>query len=106
MQWANLIATLGFPIVCAIVMAIFIFRIYRDTCDDREHNRKLNDESMKRVQAQCQAREEKLYNEIAECRKINSKAIETIAHYAEKLDRIQEDIRDIKTDLTVIMSRE
>ena len=47
-------------------------------------------------------RENILYNEIKENREINKKAIDTIAHYAEKLDVIQNDVNDIKTDITVI----
>ena len=58
---------------------------------------------MRKMEEQCRAREDKLFVEIKENRKINSKAIETIAHYAGKLDVIQNDINDIKHDLTVIM---
>ena len=58
---------------------------------------------MRKMEEQCRAREDKLFVEIKENRKINSKAIETIAHYAEKLDVIQNDINDIKHDLTIIM---
>ena len=39
-------------------------------------------------------------------REVNAKAIETIAHYAEKLDSIQSDINEIKTDITVIMAKQ
>lgn len=61
---------------------------------------------MEAVQARCKEREDKLYTELARSREVNSKAIETMAHYAEKLDVIRKDIKDIKTDITIILSRE
>lgn len=95
---ADLIPSLGFPIVCVVGLGWFIYKIYNDTT-------KQNAENMEKIQARCQAREDKLYEEIKENREVNAKAIETIAHYAEKLDIIQQDISDIKTDITVIMSK-
>ena len=94
----SLIGTIGFPIVCALGMAWFIYKIYLNTTKE-------NQENMKQVQARCLAREEKLYNEIEKNRKINEKAIETIAHYAEKLDIIQKDIGEIKNDIVVITTK-
>ena len=81
---AELIPTVGFPIACVIAMAAFIFYVY------------------KRMEVNTKEREDILYNEIKENRAINKKAIDTIAHYAEKLDVIQNDVNDIKTDITVI----
>lgn len=91
----TLITSLGFPIVCCLGMGYFIFHIYKNTTKE-------NKENMEAVQARCAAREERLYEEIKENRAVNAKAIETIAHYAEKLDTIQHDIQDIKTDITII----
>lgn len=96
---AELIPTLGFPIVICLVLGWFIFKIYKDTTNQ-------NKENMEAVQARCKEREDKLYEEIKQNREVNAKAIETIAHYAEKLDCIQQDIKDIKTDLTVIMAKD
>lgn len=92
------IGNIGFPVACAIGMAWFIYKIYTNTT-------KQNEENMKQVQARCLAREEKLYDEIEKNRKINEKAIETIAHYAEKLDIIQKDIGEIKNDIVVITTK-
>ena len=94
----SLIGTIGFPIVCALGMAWFIYKIYLNTTKE-------NQENMKQVQARCLAREEKLYDEIEKNRKINERAIETIAHYAEKLDVIQKDIGEIKNDIVVITTK-
>ena len=80
----ELIPTVGFPIACVIAMAAFIFYVY------------------KRMEVNTKEREDILYNEIKENREINKKSIDTIAHYAEKLDVIQNDVNDIKTDITVI----
>lgn len=95
----TLIGTVGFPIACAIGMAWFIYKIYTNTTKENAAN-------MEKVQQRCQEREDKLYDELEKSREINDKAIDTIAHYAEKLDVIQKDISDIKTDITVIMSKE
>lgn len=95
----ELISTLGFPIACAVFLGYFIFHIYNTWTKE-------NQETLKRVQDRCQAREDRLYEEIAKNREINEKAINTIAHYAEKLDVIQKDISDIKTDVVVLMHRE
>ena len=77
-------------------MGYFIFYMTKKVTE-------MNETNMRKMEEQCRAREDKLFVEIKENRKINSKAIETIAHYAEKLDVIQNDINDIKHDLTVIM---
>lgn len=79
----ELIATLGFPIALVIAMAYFIYKIY----------------------SQSVVREEKLMEEIKVNRETNAKAIETIAHYSEKLETIQTDISEIKTELTIIASK-
>ena len=81
--FVNIVSTVGFPIACVIGLGWFIYKIYNDTTK----------------------REDKLYDELANCRAVNEKAIDTIAHYAEKLDVIQSDINDIKTDITVIKSK-
>ena len=95
----QLITTLGFPIVCVIAMAWFIYKFYND-------GQKQNAENMEKVQERCKEREEKLYAEIRENREVNAKAIETIAHYAEKLDIIQQDVKDIKHDVTAMMAKD
>lgn len=90
----ELITTVGFPIACVIVLGLFIFVIYKQ-----------NTKSQTEFQAVSLKREEKLYDEIKKTREINSKAIETIALYAEKLDVIQSDINDIKTDIVVLTAK-
>lgn len=55
---------------------------------------------MEKVQARCKEREDKLNEIIKENQKINAEAIATITLYAEKLNIIQEDISEIKTDVT------
>ena len=79
----DLIATLGFPIACVVALGFFVWKIYK----------------------RSEVREDNLMSSIAECRVINAQAIETIAHYAEKLDTIQEDVKSIKTDVAVIMNK-
>lgn len=82
-QIMDILSNFGFPVACVIAMGTFIFYIYKRTNE----------------------REAKLLEELKENRKINSKAISTISYYAERLDNIQEDIKEIKTDITVIMAK-
>ena len=77
----------GFPVVCAIALALFCaFIIKRDT-------------------ERSDKREEKLYTKIDECQQINKVAIETIASYADKLDKIENNVSDIKEDILVIKTK-
>ena len=70
----DLITNFGFPIVAVIAMAYFLKSMYADQQKDKE----------------------KLYTELAECRQVNHKAIETIAEYASRLESIQNDVTAIK----------
>ena len=79
----ELITTLGFPIACVIALGIFIWKIYK----------------------RSEAREDSLMQEIGATREVNAKAIETISNYADKLGTMQEDIKDIKTNITIIMNK-
>lgn len=79
----ELVSALGFPIVAVLALGAFILRIYKKS----------------------EEREDVLMKEVKETREVNAKAIDTIAHYAEKLDTIQNDIKDIKTDITIIMAK-
>ena len=95
----EIFSNFGFPIACVIALGWFAFYMVKRTNQAAETN-------MAKVQERCKEREDILYQEIKENRKINAKAIETIAHYAEKLDDIQDDIKEIKTDITVIMAKQ
>ena len=79
----ELIGTLGFPIACVIALGFFVWKIYK----------------------RSETREDTLMIEIGKMREINAQAIQTISHYAEKLDTIQEDVKEIKTDISIIMNR-
>ena len=96
--WVEMISTLGFPIACVVAMGAFIFYIYKQTTKE-------NADNMEKVQARCKEREDKLYDELAKCREVNSKAIETIAQYATKIDDIQKDVSEIKTDVAIIKAQ-
>lgn len=82
MDIAQLILDFGFPIACVIALGAFVLMFYKD------------------YTKQTNAREEKLYNEITECHKINHQAIETIATYANSLGEIKADVKEIKSMLT------
>lgn len=84
------VSTVGFPIACAIVMGWFIYKIYTNTTEQNKAN-------MEQVQARCAEREEKLYKQIEKNQEINGQAIATISHYAEKLDTIHDDVKEIKS---------
>lgn len=89
------IPTLGFPIVVVIALGIFIYRIYTDATKE-------NHENMLALHEASKEREDKLFEEIAENRKINGKFAEIISKHEEKLDSIQQDVREIKTDITIL----
>ena len=97
-QIVNLIGTLGFPITGCIVMGWFIFKIYKNTTAENAKN-------METVQKRCAEREEKLYAQLAECQRINAEAIATITFYAERLGVIEEDIKDIKSEVDNIANK-
>jgi septal ring factor EnvC (AmiA/AmiB activator) len=101
----ELITTVGFPIAGCIGLGLFILKIYNDMKTDKENARQQNLENMEKVQARCKEREDKLYEEIKENRAVNARAIETISQYANSLDVIKEDIKEIKSDITVIMNK-
>ena len=77
------IPSVGFPIVIAIAMAVFIYKIYKAS----------------------EKREENLINELKETRKINAQAIETIAQYATDLGTIKDNITEIKTDIIKLTAK-
>lgn len=79
----ELIATLGFPIACVIALGWFVWKIYQ----------------------RSEVREDTLMTEIGKMREINEQAIHTIGQYAEKLETIQEDVKEIKTDLNIILNQ-
>lgn len=96
--FTELITSVGFPIACVVALAYFCFYMVKKTNETNKYN-------MENLQQRCLARETKLYDEIKENREINAKAIETIARYAEKLDVIQNDVNEIKTDITILMNK-
>ena len=81
--FVELIGTLGFPIACVIALGIFVWKIYK----------------------RSETREDTLMEEIGKTREINTQAIATIAQYAEKFEIIQEDIKDIKADVSTILNK-
>ena len=81
--FVELLTTVGFPIACVIALGLFVWKIYK----------------------RSEVREESLMVEIGKTREVNAQALETIAHYAEKLETIQEDIKVIKSDVNIIMNK-
>ena len=75
----ELIATLGFPIVCVLALGIFVFKIWQ----------------------QSVKREEKLMEEITENRLVNTQFAEIIAEYKVTLGEIKTDVKEIKDTLHI-----
>ena len=94
----ELIGTIGFPLVAVLALGWFVYKIYTDS-------QKKNKEDMEQVQARCKEREEKLYTEIKENREVLTQAVATIGLYADRLDTIQHDVNEIKTDIVVITEK-
>ena len=80
----EIIQNVGFPIFLVLALGYFVWRLYLQSVE----------------------REKTLYTEIANSRLVNEKAIDTIARYAEKLDIIQTDIKEIKNDITIIKTKD
>lgn len=79
----ELIPSVGFPITCVVGLAFFIYKIYQKSED----------------------REDKLNDRLDEAQKINRDAIATIGKYADSINIIEVDIKEIKTDITVLTKR-
>ena len=95
---AELIPTLGFPIICVLGLGWFIYKIYTDTTAANAAN-------MEKVQARCQEREDKLYAQLEKQNEINGSFATIIAQYKVELDGIREDIADIKTDVAALRNQ-
>lgn len=80
-SFAELIGTLGFPIALVVVLCWFIWKIYKKS----------------------ESREDALRSQIIESQKVNAEAIHTITLYAERLTVIENDIKDVKTDVNSLL---
>lgn len=80
----NLIASVGFPIVCVIALGWFIYRIFE------------------KYTANAEKREEKLYSFIVEAQATNEKLLETNAGFVGVLDAYKTDLVEIKNDVAEI----
>lgn len=95
---ADLIPTLGFPIICVLGLGWFIYKIYNDTTAANAAN-------MEKVQARCQEREDKLYTQLEKQNEINGRFATIIAQYEVKLEGIREDVAEIKTDVAALRNQ-
>lgn len=73
---SDLLSNFGFPMVCVIGLSYFVWALYQ----------------------QSVKREEKLMS-------VNAQAIETISKYADKLTVIEDDVKDIKKDLGILLTK-
>jgi hypothetical protein len=83
----EILPSIGFPIICVGALGWFVYKFYTDS------------------QKQNAEREEKLYIQLGKQTEINEKFANIIAQYEAKLNIIQSDISDIKTDIAVIMNK-
>lgn len=83
---SQLITTLGFPIVLVGVLVWFIWRIYNDQ------------------KTQNEAREEKLYEVVANAQVQNKELSETNAKFVGVLETYKSDLEEIKHDVIDIKS--
>lgn len=80
----QIISTLGFPIVCVIFLAWFIWKIWTG---QQEQNRQ---------------REDKLYEFIRKAQAVNEELTKTNAGFVEVLNTYRSDLDAIKTDVNEI----
>ena len=90
------ISNVGFPIALCVVFGWLVYTMGKNQLDKYK-------EDITHIRNEGKEREEALMNEIRENREINAKAIDTIAQYADKLDNIQTDIKEIKQDVSLLM---
>ena len=96
-ELTELFTNVGFPIAIVVVLVFVVYVMGKRIVEQ-------SDKHMAEVQERSKEREERLYTEIKESRAVNEKAVDTIRLYAEKLDNIQTDVREIKRDITTIMT--
>ena len=97
-EWMQIIQSLGFPTACVVALGWFAWYMVK-------HMAETNAANMSTVQDRCKEREDKLYDEIKENREVNAQAIATIQLYAERLTHIENDIDDMKTDVSIIKNK-
>lgn len=81
--FTNLITTLGFPIAVCILLFWYVWQVYKKS----------------------EKREDELRAEIRENQEANREIVKVLATYSEKLDVIQDDVEQIKHDITTINSK-
>ena len=79
----TLISTLGFPIVCSIVLGIFVFKIWKAQRED-------NNSQLAKMSERCLAREERLYEQMDKYNEILSDAVETLAKIDTRISVLEE----------------
>ena len=79
----SLISTLGFPIVCSIVLGIFVFKIWKAQRED-------NNKQLAQMSERCLAREERLYQQMDKYNEIWSDAVETLAQIDTRISVLEE----------------
>lgn len=82
--FVELIGSVGLPIALVIAMGAFIYKIYKKS----------------------EEREDALRTEIKENQAINSKAVTTLALYAERLGVIEQDVQEIKSSINIIANNQ
>lgn len=82
--FVELIGSVGLPIALVIAMGAFIYKIYKKS----------------------EEREDALRTEIKENQAINSKAVTTLALYAERLGVIEQDVQEIKANISIIANNQ
>ena len=79
----SLISTLVFPIVCSIVLGIFVFKIWKAQRED-------NNAQLAKMSERCLAREERLYEQMDKYNEILSDAVETLAKIDTRISVLEE----------------
>lgn len=92
----ELFSSVGLPIALIAVLIYTVYQMGKRIVEQTDKN-------IEQIQTRSKEREETLMVEIKETREVNSKAIDTIGRYAEKLDNIQSDVKEIKQDINLIM---
>lgn len=83
----QMITTLGFPIVCVIALAFFIWKIWTKNVEQNEK------------------REEKLYVVVGKAQEQNEQLSKTNAEFVTVLSSYKDDLKEIKEDVVEIKQK-
>lgn len=95
MDWAELISTVGFPIVAVMACAFFIFKVWQDGQTQNQRREERDRQQIERLSG--------ILAENSKALLMNSQVMEKIS---DKIDTIKETVDEVKQDVNEIKLRQ